>query len=32
MKKNKDKNLVMCLNNFRLSKKYDHFNRVKKYL
>ncbi len=32
IKNNKKKNLVMCLNNFRLSKKYDHFNRVKKYL
>ena len=31
-KNNKKKNLIMSINNFRLSKKYDHFKRVKKYI
>lgn len=31
-KNNKKKNFIMTRNNFRLSKKYDHINRVKKYL
>ena len=28
-KNNKRKNLIMSMNNFRLSKKYDHFERAK---
>ena len=31
-KNNKKKNLIMSINNFRLSKKYDHFKRVKRYI
>lgn len=31
-KNNKKKNLIMSINNFKLSKKYDHFKRVKKYI
>ena len=31
-KNEKNKNLVMSKNNLRLSKKYDHINRVKKYI
>ena len=32
IKNNRQKNLIMSLNNLRLSKKYDHKDRVKKYL
>lgn len=32
IKNNRRKNLIMSINNFRLSKKYDHKDRVKKYL
>ena len=32
IKNNRKKNLIMSANNFRLSKKYDHKNRVNKYL
>ena len=32
IKNNKKKNFIMSINNFRLSKEYDHFKRVKKYL
>ncbi len=31
-KKNQNKNLIMSKNNFNLSKKFEHKNRVKKYL
>ena len=31
-KNNKEKIFIMSKNNFRLSKKYDHFRRVKKYI
>ncbi len=31
-KNNKKKIYIMCKNNFKLSKKFDHFERVKKYL
>ena len=29
---NRKKNYIMSMNNFKLSKKYDHFKRVQKYL
>ena len=29
---NRKKNFIMSMNNFKLSKKYDHFKRVQKYL
>ena len=32
VRNNKKKNLIMCMNNFRLSKEYDHHKRVKKYI
>ena len=31
-KNNKEKIFIMSKNNLRLSKKYDHFRRVKKYI
>ena len=32
IRNNKRKNLIMSMNNFRLSKKYDHKDRVNRYL